>query len=418
MDTVAQRPMSSCVAHRKSTAPQKPQDRGSGASTEASARSTLETLTDGPPTVDTTFPEATMRYSSFSLIATLALLPLTTAGCGEEQTNKGTRSDATGAGGAGGSGGAGDGGNGAGGGSSATMGAGGSGGAPQEGVVRVVVFTHIEDNTPAGQLPSPGSSTAYLGLRDNLIQVAELAQARGLPWVLQPDWKFLEAALLYEDAATMATTGGKNLLQYLHEDLGVAIDPHSHENGGYNYTDVAYLLEQLGVGGSTVIGGHIWDPSLPEFQHWERFRDPVAGLKYPSASWRGDILIGAGTPNHVNDPLVSGLWHPKDPEHFFEDDPAGNIVAVGAWHDDLAGVDELVALYADGTVPPTTLLTASWNLMPASITAAGGPANIDTTLFAPLQALQASGVIEVTDFTSLVATWQSAFGGEAGLYAP
>jgi len=295
---------------------------------------------------------------------------------------------------------------------------GGTGGGPAVGVVQVVVFTHIEDNTPAGQLSSPTSNMAYLGLRAQLIEVAELAQARGLPWVLQPDWKFLEAALLYENASVTADTGGKNVLQYLHEDLGVTLDPHSHENGGYNYTDVAYLLEQLGVGGSTVIGGHIWDPSLPQFQHWERFRDPVSGQKYPSANWRGDILIGAGTPNHVNDPLLSGLWHPKDPEHFFEDDPAGNIVAVGAWHDDLAGVDELVALYESGAVPPTTLLTASWNLVPSSITAPGGPANIDATLFAPLEALQASGVIEVTDFTSLVAKWQSDYGGVAAVYAP
>jgi hypothetical protein len=32
--------------------------------------------------------------------------------------------------------------------------------------------------------------------------------------------------------------------------------------------------------------------------------------------------------------------------------------------------------------------------------------------------VQASGVIEVTDVTSLVAKWQSSHGGEAALYAP
>ena len=118
----------------------------------------------------------------------------------------------------------------------------------------------------------------------------------------------------------MATTGGINVLRHLRDTLGVRIDPHSHEGGGYNYSDVASLLDRLGVGGSTVIGGHIWDPSLPQFQQWDRFRGPVAGQRYPSAVWRGDILMGSGTPNHVNDPIVSGVWRPRDRSRYFEDD--------------------------------------------------------------------------------------------------
>ncbi len=53
------------------------------------------------------------------------------------------------------------------------------------------------------------------------------------------------------------------------------------------------------MGGSTVVGGHIWDPSLVQFAKWDRFRVAVPGQKYPASSWRGDVLIGAGTPNHV-----------------------------------------------------------------------------------------------------------------------
>src|SRR6185295_16488956 len=134
-----------------------------------------------------------------------------------------------------------------------------------------------------------------------------------------------------EDAATMASTGGVNFLRHLRDSLGVAIDPHSHEGGGYNYTDVAHLLDSLGVGGSTVIGGHIFHPSLPQFSAWDRFRQPVRGLKYPNALWRGDILMGSGTPNHVSDPIVSGVWRPKSRDNYFDDDPAGNIACVGAF---------------------------------------------------------------------------------------
>lgn len=284
--------------------------------------------------------------------------------------------------------------------------------------VQVVLFTHIEDQTPGGELGKPQSKLSYGKIRAALIAVALLAQQDGVPWVLQPDWKILEAALLYEDVAMMASTGGKNVFAYLRDDLGVFVDPHSHENGGYNYTDVAYLLEQLGVGGSKVIGGHIWDPSLPQFQHWERFRNPVSGQMYPDAVWQGNLLIGSGTPNHVNDPLVSGVWRPSDPDAYFTDDPTGNIVAVGQWHNGVPGVQELTERYMDGTVPWTHMLTASWNVTPAQITAVDGPATIETSIFLPLKAMEEAGKIRLTDFTTLVELWQTQFGGEAYLYEP
>ena len=292
------------------------------------------------------------------------------------------------------------------------MGACTTGGSSQQPPPHVVLFTHIEDTTPAGMLGSTESRAAYAALRAKLIQMAERAAAHDLPWVLQPDYKLLEAARLYEDPAE------KNLLRYLHEDLGVAIDPHSHESGGYNYSDVAYLLDVLEVGGSTVIGGHIWDPSLAQFQEWDRFRAPVAGSKYPEAMWRGDILIGAGTPNHVNDPLVSGVWRPRDRDHYFEHDPSGNIIALGAWHDEVAGVEELVATRASGSVPADVMLTASWNIRPTSLTAANGIDEIERTVLVPLAELRDRGDIVVTDFQTLVATWQTDYGARAFVYEP
>ena len=284
--------------------------------------------------------------------------------------------------------------------------------------VQVVLFTHIEDQTPAGPLGSEPSRTAYANMRAKLIELAELAATHEVQWVLQPDWKFLEAARLYEDAATVASTAGKNLFVYLHEDLGVVIDPHSHEKGGYNYTDVAHLIDLLGVASTTVIGGHIWDPALDEFQAWDRFRNPIHGEKYPDAVWRGDILIGSGTPNHVNDPLVSGVWRPQDADHYFTDDPAGNIVAIGSWHDGVNGVQELVELYANGTVPATEMLTASWNITPAQIMAPDGPALIVQATFLPLKVMEGAGKIELTDFTTLVQRWRTRHAGRAYIHRP
>lgn len=282
--------------------------------------------------------------------------------------------------------------------------------------IYTVIFTHIEDTTPTGTLGTSQARSNYLLWRDRLIQMANLTRRYNMTWVLQPDWKFLEAARLYEDGATMASTGGVNLLRYLRDSLGVIIDPHSHEGSGYNYPDVAYLLEQLGVGGSTVIGGHVWDPSLPQFAHWERFRVPVAGEKYPSALWRGELLMGSGTPGHTNDPIVSGMWRPKDPYNYFVDDPLGNISAVGAYKSDIAGIATLRGLYETGRFDATCMLTNTIHVFPSTISSAEGLATVERDVVLPLQSLRASGQVEITNFTALAATWKSRFGGKACVY--
>ena len=280
--------------------------------------------------------------------------------------------------------------------------------------VYVVLFTHIEDNTPAGDIGSAIARTNYSRMRQGLIDMATLAQRYNVKWSVQPDWKFLLAAQAYEDAAMTASTGGKNVLRYLRDSMGVAIDPHSHENGGYNYTDVAYLLDQLGVGGTTVIGGHIWDPSLPQFQDWDRFRVAVAGSAYPSARWRGDILMGAGTPNHTNDPVVSGVWRPKDRNNFFTDDAGGNIYSVGQFTGDVAGITSLNNLSKAGTIDSSCMKTLSIHLLPANLTSASGLASTETTYVAPVAALGSQVV--TTDFTSLVSTWRASFSAKGCVY--
>jgi hypothetical protein len=283
--------------------------------------------------------------------------------------------------------------------------------------VQVVLFTHIEDNTPAGVLGDAQNRIAYVNLRTRLLEMARLAKRYDAKWSLQPDWKYLLAALLYEDATLRSSTGGLNVFRYLRDSLGVAVDPHSHENG-YNYTDVAHLLDSLGVGGSTVIGGHIWDPSLPQFQQWDRFRVPVAGLRYPAARWRGDILMGSGTPNHTNDPIVSGVWRPKDRNHYWEDDPAGNIAAVGQWRNGVAGVQELVGLYRAGKVGTDCMLTASLHVTPSALTVGGGLAEVESATVKPLATMRDSAQVRLTDFTSLVGTWRGTFGAKACLHRP
>ncbi len=282
--------------------------------------------------------------------------------------------------------------------------------------VYVVLFTHIEDGTPAAGIGTPQARLQYVNTRNGMIEMAKLAKRHSVQWVFQPDWKILLACLEYEDSLLRANTNGKNLLRYLSEDMGVAVDPHSHEKQGYNYTDVAHLLDSLGVGGSTVIGGHVWDPSLPQFQNWDRFRAPVPGSRFPWASWRGDILMGSGTPNHVNDPCPSGIWRPRDRDHYWEDDTAGNIVCVGQYTGDVSGVADLIRLYRTGVVHASNILTASFHIMPSSITAPAGLAAVEDTVIKPLAALRDRGEVVLTDFSTLVGIWKSRFASRAHLY--
>ena len=74
-----------------------------------------------------------------------------------------------------------------------------------------------------------------------------------------------------------------------------------------------------------MIGGHIWDSAFPQFQARQSLSRAGQWPAIPRGRLAVDILIGSGTPNHVNDPVVSGVWRPKNWNAYFEDDPGGNI---------------------------------------------------------------------------------------------
>lgn len=282
--------------------------------------------------------------------------------------------------------------------------------------VYVVLFTHIEDDSPAGTLGTQQSKDNYMVARSKMIEMANLAKRYNVKWVFQPDWKILLAVLIYEDTAATRLTNGKNFLRYIKEDLGVVIDAHSHEGSGYNYTDVAHLLDSLGVGGTTVIGGHIWDPNLPQYQGWDRFRVPLYGAKFPWAVWRGDILMGSGTPNHVNDPHVSGVWRPKDKFNYFIDDPNGNIFCVGQYNGDISSTNELINLYKSGKVSPQLMLTSTYHIQPAVISGLNGITAIEDTVIKPLVAWRDKGEVVITDFTSLINDWKTKYSSVPYIY--
>ncbi len=297
---------------------------------------------------------------------------------------------------------------------------------------------------------TPNFTTAneatYLVWREAIITFAGLCSARGLPWQFQPDWNFLEGVRRFEvlggsgyDPAilngtrivtnsplTLTTnTGGKNVIKYLHENLGVNIDPHSHETGGYNYADVAWLID---VGCDTdvtgVVGGHVYTGT--GYQQWPRFVEDIDGnglldgllsSKHAGYHWKPVLLMGAGTAAHSNDPHVSGLWHPSwtagstnsSATQYFTDSPGGPIAAIGNWEQDLAQGDRFLSQLESGAVPDAGRLWTMGHVFNHRDMVLAGylssimPAQLDT-----LRRWQDAGRVTVSTFTNTYSVWQSA----------
>lgn len=188
--------------------------------------------------------------------------------------------------------------------------------------VYMTLVSHNEDN-------SPWTTYAfYKPKRDLLVQIANLVQSKGAVWSFQSDWKFLLGVIQFDTGSVVLNTNGKNLIKWMVEDKGVICDPHSHEANGYNYADVAYLHQQLGITPTKVVGGFLYD-TVVNGNNWEDLEDGQYGRMYPSYFWQPDILWGSGTPLHVNDPYPLGAWKPQSMANYYFHDSTKHLVVLG-----------------------------------------------------------------------------------------
>ena len=213
------------------------------------------------------------------------------------------------------------------------------------------------------------AEATYLTWRAAILQFAQECADREIDWQFQSDWNFLEGVVRFETAEGAgytpamqslmnATTSGLNVMKYLREVRQVNLDPHSHETHGYNYSDVAYLIDvKCDTTPTLVVGGHVYDPTaIPGYQNWPKFLTHPMGLKakvYAATNyrWRPVLLMGGGTVAHESDPHVAGLWRPQDEHHYFTHSPSQTIAAVGNWEQDFHETDRLLSLLEDGTLP-------------------------------------------------------------------
>lgn len=167
----------------------------------------------------------------------------------------------------------------------------------------------------------------YTMNRARLLTLAEHFQSNGITWNMQSDWVYLTNVLSQETPALIATTGNKNILRWMYEDLGVEMDPHAHESQ-YIYPDVAHLMDSIGLPESKVMGGTIHNDNNG-MNVWMNLVDGQYGLVFPDAFWRPDYMMGGGTPNHVNDLKYYGFWNPQDTANYLTHDPSSHLRHIG-----------------------------------------------------------------------------------------
>ena len=190
--------------------------------------------------------------------------------------------------------------------------------------IYVSVVTHNEQ--PKG--PSePAYSTDpkyFMRNRDATVDFARMLYTEGVKYNFQSDWDFVEGVLKYDEGTH--STGDKNVLRYLVENLSFEVDPHAHETR-YTYADVAHLHEEAGVPVSYLAGGLLAMP--PEKSKLEYLWEPICGRQF-DCQWQAQAIYGGGTSGHVDeeDLWISGIWRPQDNEHFtthYDDAPVPHI---------------------------------------------------------------------------------------------
>lgn len=200
------------------------------------------------------------------------------------------------------------------------------------------IVTHNEEPLQGIYPDYVNDEAAFWESREQLVNFAQMLHEEGVAYNYQSDWNFLLAATKYDQGTP--STNNKNFLRYFSEDLGFEIDPHAHETQ-YNYADVAYLIEQLGVEPSHVVGGFIAYPV--EDSKLEYFWDDIEGRVYDT-TWTPELLWGGGTANHQNEEALwtSGIWKPKGESNFSTHDNSAPIAVIGRYKTNWMGLQELL----------------------------------------------------------------------------
>ena len=241
--------------------------------------------------------------------------------------------------------------------------------------------------------------------RNALVTFVNMLHDMGVKFNYQSDWNFLMAVGLYDTGTP--ETNGKNVVRYIREDLGFEVDPHAHETQ-YNYADVAYLIQALGVTPSHTVGGFIADP--PEASKLEYLWQPLTATHYPTYTWQAEILWGGGTYFHQDETAlwVSGIWKPQDNEHFRVHSDSAPLPNIGSYG---GNCDRLILKRENGELLADQLYTCTIFVPQISTTIPGF-----TPSFAQeILRYNAAGHIRWVGLAETLAIWQTEYGSQPNL---
>ncbi len=302
--------------------------------------------------------------------------------------------------------------------------------------VYVVINSHNEDTW--GSLV--GSFDAYKKYRSNLIERLQIIAGYGAKLNWQTDHTVIEAMIAYEGSEELLQkTNGMNILQYI-DSLGFSIDPHTHSS---NFADVTYLIEQLDVKASPVIGGiqvFACGNPFPDYLDWHanlELEDDgyVHGRLYPEARWKPEILSGAAFGGHWYDDYTSGAWRPGNKDAFYEHDKNNQIIYIGQGyaHDRTnlgsthasgasvfaekgAYIKELVQKITTGEVPSGKMYTALVHVRDKAIVSDSGTDVVVNeglrTILEELKPLQEQGLIVYVTYQEAAEIWKEKYNEE------
>jgi len=287
--------------------------------------------------------------------------------------------------------------------------------------VYVSIVSHNEEDD--GRYGSLDTKEGYLEFRENLLRFAHMLKRYNASYNWQSEMRFLRAVEKFDKGDILNSTNGKNIVRYLKEDLGFEIDPHCHEVGYiegevYNYADVAYMLERLGVKPSKVVGGFCYWP--PELSVLEKFREPLKAQIY-NYTWKAEILWGAATLGHSGpDDFSSGIWKPKDKYHFAEHDENSSLICVGTgslFDNTGSWIKNLVSKIKRGEVPEGKIYTATLVMTEYEFKQGGDAlfARWENTI-RELSEYAARGEIRWVGLSELIEVWREKYNSEPNRY--
>ena len=270
--------------------------------------------------------------------------------------------------------------------------------------ILVSIVMHNEE--PPGNPDFVNNESAFWLHRAALVQFVDMLYANGVMFNYQSDWNFLRAVALYDTGTP--STNGKNVIRYIKEDLGFEVDPHAHETQ-YNYADVAYLIETLGVTPSHTVGGFLAGP--PEDSKLEYLWQPITGTQYPTYTWQAEILWGGATSHHQDEESlwVSGVWKPKDNYHFVEHADGAPLPHVGGYG---RKCDPLVQKQQDGELEEDKIHTCTMFVGQTDLLLPGYIQSFKQQI----QALDAAGNIRWLGLAEVIDSWETEYGSEPNIF--